>query len=106
MADVSQYFYICCSSSQDNTEQIKDNKIHIESQSESDQQQSSVSILKKPKESPSGLPDSNEVKQEKRLTLDLSHLASGQKDTLKESEELIRTKSAPVVQLKELQELI
>ena len=106
MADVSQYFYICCSSSQDNTEQIKDSKIHIESQSESDLEKSSVSILKKPKGSPSGQPDSNEVKQEKRLTLDLSHLASGQKDILKESEELIRTKSAPVVQLKELQELI
>ena len=42
----------------------------------------------------------NEVKQEKRLTLDLSNLASGQKDILKESEELIRTKSAPVVHLK------
>ena len=102
MADVSQYFYICCSSSQDNTEQIKDIKTHIES----DQEQSSVSILKKPRESPSGQQGSDEVKQGKRLTLDLSHLASSQQDILRESEELIRTKSAPVVQLRELEELI
>ena len=69
---------------------------------------SSASILKKPvtisREETSA--EQRQEKRVKRITLDLSHLDSSQQEILQESENLIRTKSAPVVTLKELEELL
>ena len=103
LADVSQYFYVCCTFAKS-----KDRGQFYQVEETARSMTSSASILKKPvtisREETSA--EQRQEKRVKRITLDLSHLDSSQQEILQESENLIRTKSAPVVTLKELEELL
>ena len=117
MADVSQYFYICCTFSESKSEKTKEDGNYLLNQDgeKSRNIESPASIIKKsaalpreedPLEHKTG-EGSREERRAKRVSLDLSHLEDDNKQEISdESDRLLRTKSAPIVTLHELDELL
>ena len=119
LADVSQYFYICCTFSPSKSDKMKEGTNHISMagenlQSEMEREKSSQSIFKKKlqfkisseESSPAKQSTSQEEKRTQRKSLDLSSLETDHQRNLQQTEKLIRAKSAPVVTLDELDELL
>ena len=117
LADVSQYFYICCTFSESKSEKTKEDGNYLLNQDgeKSRNIESPASIIKKsaaipreedPLEHKTG-EGSREERRAKRVSLDLSHLEEDNKQEISdESDRLLRTKSAPIVTLHELDELL
>ena len=112
LADVSQYFYICCTFSESKSEKTKEDGNYLLNQDEEKSRniESPASIIKKsaaiPREE-DPLEHKTGERRAKRVSLDLSHLEDDKKqETSDESDRLLRTKSAPIVTLHELDELL
>ena len=116
LADVSQYFYICCTFSESKSEKTKEDGNYLLNQDgeKSRNIESPASIIKKsaalpreedPLEHKTG--EGRGERRAKRVSLDLSHLEEDNKQEISdESDRLLRTKSAPIVTLHELDELL
>ena len=120
---MSQYFYICCTFSSSKSDKIKEgenqnsgaegNLIEVEQEGSSRSSDTKKHLRVKistekssPEQQQSGLTE----KRTERKSLDLSSLDSSldsdQQRNLQQTEKLIRAKSAPVVTLDELNELL
>ena len=125
LADVSQYFYICCTFSSSKSDKIKEGKnqnsgaegnlIEVEQEGSSRSSDTKKHLRVKistEKNSPEQQDQQSSLteKPTERKSLDLSSLDSSldsdQQRNLQQTEKLIRAKSAPVVTLDELNELL